>query len=223
MRIPHLRRWTFVAGVALILAGAGSWLFSQYQGRQTARESLALVEALELGPGSRVADVGAGQGRYTVALARALTPGYVFATEIDVENLAAIERSVAVAGLSNVTLLESRDTDTGLPPACCDGIFLRHVYHHLTEPEAIAADLLAALRPCGRLAIIDFVPGRWLSRFVPVAGVPGNRGGHGVPPAVVIDELTAAGFTLERRIDDWSRQSYGLIFVRPDGVDDATR
>ena len=98
-------------------------------GRQLGRV-LALVEALELGPGSRVADVGAGQGRYTVALARALTPGYVFATEIDVENLAAIERSVAVAGLSNVTLLESRDTDTRLPPACCDGIFLRHVYHH---------------------------------------------------------------------------------------------
>ncbi len=223
MRVPRLRQWALIVGVALIVAGVGSWLFSQYQRQQTARESLALIEVLQLDSDSRVADVGAGRGRFTLPIARALTSGYVFATEIDLENLAAIRRAVAAAGVSNVTLLESRDADTGLPPACCDGVFLRHVYHHLTEPEAMAADLYGAVRPGGRLAIIDFGPGGWLSFFAPVAGVPGDRGGHGVPQEIVIDELTGAGFTLERRIDDWSRQSYGLVFVRPDGDGGVTR
>ena len=217
MRRPHVRRWLFAVGVALVVAGIASWLFSDYQLRETARESAALIDALELASDSRVADVGAGNGGYTVALAQTLTSGFVYATEIDLGNLATIERTVEAAGLTNVTLIEARTSETGLPPDCCDGIFLRHVYHHLTDPDTVVADLFRALRPGGRLAVIDFRPEGWLSFLCPVEGVRGDRGGHGVPPAVVIEEMTAAGFQLDRQIDDWSRRSFGLIFVRPDG------
>ena len=66
-----------------------------------------------------------------------------------------------------------------------------------------------------RLAIIDFEPSWFLSTFFPVTDVPSNRGGHGVRPDIVIQEVTQAGFALLTRIDDWPRGQYCLIFRRP--------
>ncbi len=61
-------------------------------------------------------------------------------------------------GLNNVTVIEGAAAATNLPDACCDAVFLRHVYHHITEIDAFNKSLLASLKPGGRLAIIDFVP-----------------------------------------------------------------
>ena len=173
--------------------------------------------ALHLQATSRVADLGARTGVYSLELAGELAPdGYVYATEIDRGKLAGIRVAVAAAGLDKVTTLEAGRTKTGLPPSGCYGVFLRAVYHHLTDPDALAADLFAAVRPGGRLAIIDFEPRQWLSLVSPVEGVPESRDGHGVPPEVVVAELTAAGFTLEQRDDSWSAENYCLVFVRPE-------
>ena len=193
----------------------GLWTASSYRGYQTARESEAIAAVLGLTPISRAADVGAGDGRFSIALAQYYLPeGYLFATEVDLTRLATIGEAVDAAGLSNVTLIEGGSDHTGLPPACCDGVVLRRVYHHLTEPDLIAADLFRALRPGGRLAIIDFAPRGLLSIVAPVAGVPDSRGGHGVPPDVVASEMIAEGFVLHRRIDDWFG-GYCLVFEKP--------
>jgi hypothetical protein len=70
------------------------------------------------------------------------------------------------------------------------------------------------LRPQGRLAIIDFQPSWWLSLFFPVHGAPSSRGGHGVPPSIVMTEMKQAGFELIDRIDDWPGGRYCLIFQK---------
>ena len=103
-------------------------------------------------------------------------------------------------GLTNVTVIEGAAAATNLPDACCDAIFLRLVYHHVTEVEPFNKSLLASLKPGGRLAIIDMVPDKG-SRLP--NGVPANRGGHGVPPSVVIEEMARVGFTHVRTIDKW--------------------
>ena len=104
-----------------------------------------------------------------------------------------------------------------MPANCCDAVFLREVYHHLGEPIAMDRALYRAVRPGGRLAIIDFEP-------TPLAGprpsaVPANRGGHGVPKHLVIDELTAAGFKLTKTVN-WpvSRdiEHFCMVFAKPD-------
>ena len=147
-----------------------------------------------------VADVGAGGGAITVVLGKWIGDGQVFATDIGERQLRVIREYVEKEGLKNVTVIEGAAAATNLPAACCDAIFMRDVYHHITAVEAFNKSLLASLKPGGRLAIIDFPPdpGSKLPN-----GVPANRGGHGIPYAVVIDEIKAAGFTHVRTIDNW--------------------
>ena len=147
-----------------------------------------------------VADVGAGFGAMSVVLAKWLTGGHVFATDIAQNQLTVIRDYIKREGLTNVTVIESAAAATNLPAACCDAMFLQNVYHHLTAVREFNASLKASLKPGGRLAIIDAVASQ--GSELP-KGVPANRGGHGVPPAVVVEELTAVGFVHVRTIDKW--------------------
>jgi ubiquinone/menaquinone biosynthesis C-methylase UbiE len=180
-----------------------------------------LAELMQWKPGSTVADIGAGDGTYTFAAEKIVgASGHVYATEIDTAKLAALREEVAKRKLANVTVVESAADDTKLPSDCCDAIFMRRVYHHITAPEAFDKNLLRSLKPGARLAIIDFAPDASLP---PVEGVPANRGGHGIPQKIMVDELTAAGFRVERIIDHWSGNGpgnglghdYCVIFIKP--------
>lgn len=159
-----------------------------------------LAEVLALTPGMTVADVGSGGGAMTVVLGHWIGTGHVLATDI---NAVALQETRAYAqreGLTNVTVLEGGAAATNLPAECCDALFLRHVYHHITAIEAFNKSVLTSLKPGGRLAIIDFTPTK--GSALP-NGVPPNRGGHGIPSGVVIEEMLAAGFTHVRTIDAW--------------------
>ncbi|MPY91139.1 MAG: methyltransferase domain-containing protein [Luteitalea sp.] len=203
-----------LGGTLLVLVGGGVGV-TRFIAAGNRAEAADIASALQLEPGSSVADVGAGKGTFSIELARKVGPdGQVFATEIDEKLLKQIRRAATDASLHNVTVIEGGEADAGLPEACCDAVFLRGVYHHLTQPATTNASLFRALRPGGRLAIIDFPPSRWLSFFFPVRDVPANRGGHGVPAELVIEELTAAGFALDQRIDDWRNNRYCLVFRR---------
>jgi ubiquinone/menaquinone biosynthesis C-methylase UbiE len=160
-----------------------------------------LVELLELKPGMTVADVGAGFGAWTMRLSRFIGPsGRVYATDIGAPQLAALRDIVQREKLTNVTVLEGAVHATNLPSACCDAILIRDVYHHVTQPADIVKSLSAALKPGGRLAVIDFPPRP--KTEIP-AGVPANRLGHGVPMEVVRTEVSAA-LTHVRTIPSWA-------------------
>jgi len=171
-----------------------------------------LAAIMEWKPGTIVADIGAGDGKYAFAAAQIVGPaGKVFATEIDPDKLAKLRSEVSKRHLINVTILESKDADTNLPAECCDAIFLRRVYHHLTKPAEFDVALIRSLKPGGRLAIIDFPPRSGLD---PVDGVPANRGGHGIPKDVAIQELTAAGFRIKSTVNSWPQGDYLLLFEK---------
>ena len=173
-----------------------------------------LVELLELKPGMTVADVGAGFGAWTMRLSRFIGPnGRVYATDVGVPQLAALRDAVQREKLTNVTVIEGSPGSTNLPAACCDAILIRDVYHHITQPADIVKSIAASLKPGGRLAVIDFPPRP--KTEVP-AGVPANRLGHGVPPAVVQGEVSAV-LTHVRTISAWAPTStaadlYLLLF-----------
>ena len=196
----------------LLIITLSSLAFTHRAKADAASEIKRLASVMDWKPGFVVADIGAGDGSYAFAAAQMVGPsGKVFATEIDPEKLAQLKSQVAQRHLANVTILESKDADTGLPPGCCDAIYLRRVYHHLTKPSEFDAAILRSLKPSGRLAIIDFPP---RSSLDPVAGVPANRGGHGIPQKIATEELTAAGLQLLNAISDWPADDYCLVFSR---------
>ena len=177
-----------------------------------AGEIKRLAELMQWKPGTIAADIGAGDGRYTFAAAALVgAAGKVYATEIDAKKLQELRGEVAKRKVLNIIVVESKEADTSLPVACCDAIFLRRVYHHLTKPAEFDAALVRSLKPGGRLAIIDFPPRSGLD---PVEGVPANRGGHGIPQRILIEELTAAGLQVEKVVGDWPNSDYCVLFVK---------
>jgi ubiquinone/menaquinone biosynthesis C-methylase UbiE len=176
------------------------------------QEITRLAELTQWKEGTIVADVGAGDGTYSFVAAQKVGPsGRVYATEINADKLKSLRAEVTKRKVENIIIVEGTADDTKLPPSCCDTIFLRHVYHHLTQPQEFDRNLVRSLKPGAHLAIIDFPP---TANLAPVEGVPKNRGGHGIPEKVVVEELTAAGLQVEKTINDWSANDYCVLFVK---------
>ena len=202
--------------VTLSAAAIAGWFgYQRFAARRVSQETDRLVEVLAIRPTSRVADVGAGGGAFSLELASRIVPqGHVFATEIEEDAVADIRAEVLAKGVKNVTVIRATEASASLPIACCDAVFLRGVYHHITKPAETNRGLRDALRPQGRLAVIDFVPSWFLSTFFRVRGVPANRGGHGVPPGIVVSEMQQAGFEMIDRLDEWTGGQYCLVFQK---------
>jgi ubiquinone/menaquinone biosynthesis C-methylase UbiE len=172
-----------------------------------------LAKILGWKDGAVIADVGAGEGQYAFAAHDYVgSSGRVYATELDQEKLAALKTEAARRGWKNFEVLEAAEKDTNLPVSCCDAILLRRVYHHLTAPAEMDASLYKSLKPSGVLVVIDFPPRADLTISEPVKGVPANRGGHGIPQKVLIDELTTAGFAVDKIYNDWPADDYCVLF-----------
>lgn len=175
-----------------------------------------LAQVMNWKAGQVIADVGAGEGESGFAAAAAVgETGKVYLTELDQDKLAALKKDVGRRKLKNVVILAAAEKETKLPDNCCDAIILRRVYHHLTAPTEMDASLLRSLRPGGLLAVIEFDPRKSLTASDPVKGVPSNRGGHGIPRKILLEELTAAGFKLDKVFDDWPDDGYCALFRKP--------
>lgn len=222
----RLRRAVAVAALAALLWVASVALAPRraaaFFGDDVAGETPRIARALALRPGEVVADVGAGDGSYAIALAPLVAPGgRVIATEIDDDAVAKIRAAVADAKADDVTVVQGGSDTTNLPPGCCDAVLMRGVYHHLTAPAAIDASVFAALKPGGRFLVVDFPPSFWLSLWTP-EGIPADRGGHGIPLDVLVREVEAAGFRKIVVDEDWPTglltDLYGVVFEKPGGT-----
>jgi len=197
---------------ALTLIALATAVFS-FSARAAADDEVAkLAAVMGWKQGSVIADIGAGDGRYSFAAANIVGPtGKIFATEIDQEKLAKLRDEVKERKLSNVEVLESAEAQTNLPAGCCDAVFLRRVYHHITKPLEFDASILQSLKPGGKLAIIDFPPH---PEYGKVKGVPKDREDHGIQQKILIEEVTKAGFQLDKVVDDWPTSDYCVIFLK---------
>lgn len=155
-----MRKWLLLlVGVSIVTAYS---ILDAFSDSRFESEISRLSTLLELKPGM-AADVGAGKGQATVIMARTVGPhGHLFSSEIDTKRLEDIRQAVRKSRLQNVTVVTPGERDTGLPEDCCQAIFLRGVYHRITQPGDINKSLFRALRPGGLLALIDFPPTWWL-------------------------------------------------------------
>jgi ubiquinone/menaquinone biosynthesis C-methylase UbiE len=177
------------------------------QRQDDAADAARLVEVLKIHAGAHVADVGAGSGVLTVPIARVIGPtGRVYATDVNPERLQEL-RQLSPSVPDNLVVIEGGSARTNLPDGCCDAIFIRHVYHHFGDPAAMNASVFRALKPGGRIAIVDFPP-----EYGP-SGPPGRRDtkvSHGVTPMTVAEELSAAGFVRVQQAA-WTMSPHFLV------------
>lgn len=183
----------------------------------TRQEADRLAGLLEWHPGSAVAEIGAGDGEMTLAASQRVgAAGRIYSNELDPQKLTRLRELAAKA--KNITVVQGDAASTNLPAGCCDSIYMRLVYHHFTNPPAMDASLLSALRPGGRLAVIDEEPRP--GSTIP-DGVPKNRVGHGIPQGVLIAELKSAGFEVESVHTDWPHDQdhklYCVVFRKGNG------
>lgn len=203
----------FALGLALLVAPSAA--FADVGG-----EADRLAKLLGAREGSRVADIGAGEGELAVEIARRIgASGRVYATELGEEERAAIRERARAAGVANVEVVEAQISATGLPTACCDAAFLRNVYHHLSDPSAIAKDIERALVPGGTLVVIDFPPTWFLAPWTPDE-VGEERSGHGITIEAALRELEGAGFRRVDVIESWTKRwfagdLYALVLRAP--------
>lgn len=144
-----------------------------------------VLRALELEPTMIVADVGAGTGYFSVRLARAVPQGEVIATDVEPDMVRFLNERARREGLPNIRAIQSTQAASGLAARSVDRILVVHVWHHLGDRGEYARGLAAALRPGGRVFVVDF-------HFAAHRGPPADMR---VAPEVAIAELESAGLS----------------------------
>jgi SAM-dependent methyltransferase len=170
-----------------------------------------IMDALGIADGAMVADLGAGGGWFTIRLARRVGPnGTVYAQDIQPQMIEAINRRVQQEGLSNVHTVLGTDTDPKLPANSFDAVLIVDAYREMDEPDrpevlqALLRNIERALKPQGRLGVVDFLPGD---------GGPGPEAADRVSPDTVISAIERTGLTLQSR-DTVPPFQYMLVFGR---------
>lgn len=179
------------------------------ESRELYLKRMEIVGASGAKPGMTIADVGAGTGLFTMLLAKqVLGSGQVIAVEISHPFAEAILRRANEEKLKNVSVLISTHTETNLPADSVDMIFTADTYHHFEQVVPILRSMRRALKPGGRLIVVDFerIPG-----FTPKRTLDHVRAGK----ETVIEEITSAGFRLREEVKSTGlRENYYLVFER---------
>jgi predicted methyltransferase len=135
--------------------GSAPWLDrSEREAEERPTQALAFVD---IKPGWVVADIGAGSGYFTERLSRLVgATGRVYANDIQKGMLDLLQRRLASQQLQNVTLVLGEPADPKLPPSSIDLALMVDVYHELGDPQTMLANIKKALKPDGRLALIEY-------------------------------------------------------------------
>lgn len=167
-----------------------------------------IMDALGIADGSVVADIGAGSGWFTIRLARRVGPqGLVYAEDVQREMILAISRRVSREGLANVRPVLGLKNDPRLPPQSLDAVLVVDAYHEIENRVAMLSSLARALKPQGRIGVVDFK----------LDGTgPGPSPDERVSPDVVVKDAAQAGLRLIRQ-EPFLPYQYFLIFGKVSG------
>jgi ubiquinone/menaquinone biosynthesis C-methylase UbiE len=158
-----------------------------------------IASLMMLDGGATVADIGAGNGFWTVKLAcRVGRQGLVYATEVKPELAREIQLAASREHLRQIRVIVAQHLDPRLPNACCDAVLMRFVYHSLRDRTLTLKGLRGALKPGGRLLVVDYRPG--------------------LPE--LTQQMREFGFEVVKLMDPWlgRKETYGALFVRIAGL-----
>lgn len=163
------------------------------------------IDLLNLKPGMEIADIGAGVGYYTIRMSRRVGPtGRVYAVDIQPGMLARLKRRLIRDKIENVEPVLSTETDPRLPDGKLDMIIMVDVYHEFSQPQAMLQALKKALKPDGRLVLLEF---RKEDASIPI------RLEHKMSVREVKTEVEAEGYQLEQVLKDLPWQNVFFFSV----------
>jgi ubiquinone/menaquinone biosynthesis C-methylase UbiE len=184
--------------IALLSIPVFTWAQVANDSREKWEKVNEILAALQAEPGKRIADVGAGEGFYSLRIARAVGPsGRVTAVDIDEKYLDKLRARLQQDNVTNIDVVVGAVDDPRLPANTFDAVLIYNSYHEMTSPEPILKSILAALNPGGRLVMAE--P---LHDNVKSATRAEQVKDHEIGANFVQQELEAAGFeVVEQRPD----------------------
>lgn len=183
--------------------GGAPWL--ERSERESEEAPDRALDLLGLKQGMTVADVGAGVGYFVEKIAPRVAPGIVYANDIQPGMLDLLKQRMERAGIRNYQSVLGTESDPKLPEAQMDLILLVDVYHEFSKPQAMLAKMRQALKPDGRLVLLEY---KKEDPDVPI------RPEHKMSVSEVKAELEPEGFRLQKAISDNLPRQHVLIFVK---------
>jgi ubiquinone/menaquinone biosynthesis C-methylase UbiE len=179
------------------VSAAGTEFAAEDQ-RDDRGEAKVVMDLAAIKPGAWVADIGAGEGYYTVRLAERVGPkGRVLAEDIDPTAIQRLGRRVERERLDNVSIRTGAPEDAKLPANSFDRVLMVHMYHEVGEPYAFLWYLRPALKPGGQVIVVD---------------VDRPTDQHGIPPRLLFCEFGALGFRLVQFVSKPELNGYYAAF-----------
>ena len=198
-----INKWYMGRQIAQVMSHYGiDWL--ERDEREMEENTNLLLKNLAVKPGMIIADIGAGSGYHSVLLSKMVGTGKVFAVDVELEMITYLNERIKREKLSHIIPVLSVEQEVSLPENTIDMMLLVDVYHEFSYPYEMAISMLAALKHGGKLVLVEF---RSEDPAVPIKTI------HKMSKAQAIKEFKAAGFVLEKNIDNLPWQ-HCMVFTK---------
>ena len=185
-----INKWYMGRQIAQVMSHYGiDWL--ERDERDMEENTSLLLKNLAVKPGMVIADIGAGSGYHSALLSKTLGTGKVFAVDVEPEMIAYLNERIKQEKLSRIVPVLSKEKELSLPDNSVDMMLLVDVYHEFSYPYEMALSMRAALKPGGKLVLVEF---RSEDSAVPIKTI------HKMSKVQAIKEFKAAGFIFDKNI-----------------------
>ena len=198
-----INKWYMGRQIAQVMSHYGiDWL--EREEREMEENTSLLLKNLAVKPGMVIADIGAGSGYHSALLSKMVGSGKVFAVDVEPEMIAYLNERINQEKLSRIVPVLSTEQRLSLPENTIDMMLLVDVYHEFSYPYEMALSMLAALKPGGKLVLVEF---RSEDPTVPIKTI------HKMSETQAIKEFKAAGFIFDKNIDNLPWQ-HCMVFTK---------
>lgn len=199
-----ISKWYMGRQIAQVMSHFGiDWL--ERQEREQEENTTQLLKNLAVQPGTVIADIGAGSGYHSTLLSKMVGNGKVYAVDVEREMIAYLNERIKREGKKNIIPVLSTEKTVSLPANSMDMMLLVDVYHEFSFPHEMALSMLEALKPGGKLVLVEF---RAEDPNVPIKAI------HKMSQQQAVKEFKAAGFSFEKNSSNLPWQ-HCLIFRKP--------
>ena len=198
-----INKWYMGRQIAQVMSHYGiDWL--ERKEREMEENTSLLLKNLAVKPGMVIADIGAGSGYQSALLSKMVGTGKVYAVDVEPEMIAYLNARIKQEKLSHIVPVLSTEQNVSLPEKSIDMMLLADVYHEFSYPYEMTVSMLAALKPGGKLVLVEF---RSEDLTVPIKTI------HKMSEAQAIKEFKAAGFAFDKNIDNLPWQ-HCMVFTK---------